>query len=137
MQIHSLGSVLKKTRFARYSDAPSLTLYINYEHIQYLQDLARKDGIYRIRSPVKIGESFDKDESVYVSTFVKAVSKVACLLRDIAMNLLSVIDIQTRDPCIRTKKLRILRLKLSVMHHLNKNLLQSKYWIRFLICGLY
>lgn len=65
------GSIVFKTlRSSVASLARDVSL--TSEEYEKLEELVRNDGIYRIRSPVKIGETFDKEETAYVSSFVKA-----------------------------------------------------------------
>eukprot|EP00794_Sanderia_malayensis_P018262 gene18262-20082_t len=76
------GSIVFKTlRTSMASLAREVTL--TQEEYDKLDELVRNDGIYRIRSPAKIGDSFDKEDVPYVSTFVKACHLVYSNLAEI------------------------------------------------------
>eukprot|EP00112_Aurelia_sp_Birch-Aquarium-sp1_P013422 Seg2847.6 transcript_id=Seg2847.6/GoldUCD/mRNA.D3Y31 product="ER membrane protein complex subunit 10" protein_id=Seg2847.6/GoldUCD/D3Y31 len=65
------GSVVFKTlRSSHASLAREVSL--TSEEYEKLEELVRNDGVYRIRAPAKIGDSLDKPDAFYVSTFVKA-----------------------------------------------------------------
>jgi len=65
------GTILFKTlRSTHASLAREVSL--SQEEYDKLEELVRTDGVYRIRTPAKIGDTFDKSDVSYVSTFVKA-----------------------------------------------------------------